>query len=104
MEGHLEPRHKLEGQTEYGNEDLIAMKATSDPDTLYYHEAMREPDAAKFTNAMGQEWEGQVVNGNFQSMLKSEVPPGAKILPCVWQLCPRCKMANHPPMHDSFNC
>ena len=61
----------LEGQTEYGNEDLISMKATSDPDTLYYHEAMREPDAAKFQDAMGQEWEGQVVNGNFQSMLKS---------------------------------
>ena len=62
------------------------MKATSDPDTLYYHEAMKEPDAAKFEDAMGQEWEGQVMNGNFQSMLKSEVPPGAKILPSVWQL------------------
>ena len=45
----------LEGQSMYGNNDLIAMKATSDPDTLYYHEAMKEPDAAKFEDAMGEE-------------------------------------------------
>ena len=76
----------LEGQSMYGNNDLIAIKATFDPDTLYHHEAMKEPDAAKFEDAMGQEWEGQVVNGNFQSMLKSEVPKRAKILPSVWQL------------------
>ena len=45
----------LEGLSMYGNNDLIAMKATSDPDTLYYHEAMKEPDAAKFEDAMGEE-------------------------------------------------
>jgi hypothetical protein len=30
--------------------DLIAfaLKATSDPDTMYYHEAMKEPDALEF--------------------------------------------------------
>ena len=47
----------LEGQTIYGNNDIISMKATSEPDTLYYYEAMKEPDAAKFEEAMGEEWE-----------------------------------------------
>ena len=62
------------------------MKATSDPDTLYYHEAMKETDAAKFEEVMDFEWEDQMGNGNFQMMPKSEVPSGAKILPSVWQM------------------
>ena len=77
----------LEGRSMLGNDnDLKAMKATSDPDTLFYHEAMKEPDAAKFEEAMGHEWEDQMGNGNFLMMLKSEVPPGAKVLPSMWQM------------------
>ena len=77
----------LEGQTTFDNyNEIYAMKSTSDPDTLYYHEAMKEPDADKFNEAMDFEWEDQMGNGNFQMMLKSEVPQGAKILPSVWQM------------------
>ena len=40
-------------------------KATTDPDTMYMHEAMREKDAAEFKKAMEKEWEDQLGNGNF---------------------------------------
>ena len=68
------------------NDDVVALKATSDPDTMYYHEAMREPDADEFRKAMTSEWGGQMTNGNFLKMKRSEVPEGAKILPSVWQM------------------
>ena len=32
----------------YQTSPLLAFKATVDPDTMYMHEAMREPDHAKF--------------------------------------------------------
>jgi hypothetical protein len=32
--------------------DLLAFKASSDPDTMYHHQAMREPDRNKFLKAM----------------------------------------------------
>ena len=31
------------------------MSVTSDPDTMYYHQAMREPDAGNFVDA-AEEW------------------------------------------------
>ena len=34
------------------NDDVVALKATSDLDTMYYHEAMREPDADEFRKAI----------------------------------------------------
>jgi hypothetical protein len=38
---------------------LTAYKATSDPDTMYMHEAMQEPDAPKFIEAMVKEVKDQ---------------------------------------------
>ena len=34
---------------------ILAMKAASDPDTMYFHEAMRMPDKDKFIEAMEKE-------------------------------------------------
>ena len=33
---------------------MLAYAASADPDTMYYHEAMREPDSAAFVKAMGK--------------------------------------------------
>ena len=67
-------------------DDVVALKTTSDQDTMYYHEAMQEPDADEFRKAMTSEWGGQMTNGNFLKMKRSEVPEEAKILPSVWQM------------------
>jgi len=66
--------------------DIHAYKATSDPDTLYYHQAMKESDADEFRVAMRKEWEDQRRNGNFEIIRRSEVPNGSTILPSVWQM------------------
>jgi hypothetical protein len=65
---------------------LIAFKATSDPDTMYLHEAMKEPDKKEFIDAMHKEVKDQSDHDNFVIMHKSRVPTGATILPTVWQM------------------
>jgi hypothetical protein len=48
------------------NEDpLFIFKATSDPDTMYMHEAMHEQDRDQFFAAMDKEVKDQMDNGNF---------------------------------------
>lgn len=70
----------------YNQDDpLLAYKATSDPDTLYYHQAMREPDAEEFLKSMVKEINDQFNNGNFTVVHRSEVPEGVTVLPAVWQ-------------------
>ena len=65
---------------------LHAFKASSDPDTMYHHQAMQEPDRDRFREAMTKEWDGQANNKNFTLMRRSDVPEGATILPAVWQM------------------
>ena len=65
------------------------MKASADPDTMYHHQAMREPDREEFKRAMQKEIDDQLENGNFTMMKRREVPKGATVLPAVWQM--KCK-------------
>jgi Reverse transcriptase (RNA-dependent DNA polymerase). len=64
----------------------LAMKASADPDTMYHHQAMREPDKDEFKKAMQKEIDDQLENGNFEIIKREEVPEGATILPAVWQM------------------
>ena len=66
--------------------NIVAMKATSDPDTMYMHQAMREDDRANFIEAMHKEVKDQYQNGNFEIVHKKNVPKDATILPTVWQM------------------
>ena len=72
--------------SQYLNSNPIAMKASSDPDTMYMHQAIKEPDRDKFIMAMEKEMEDQIKNGNFSLVKKSEVPEDKIILPAVWQM------------------
>ena len=65
---------------------LLAFKATTDPDTMYMHEAMREPDSEEFRAAMAKEVSDQMDNGNFSIVERSSVPVGEAIMPTVWQM------------------
>ena len=38
------------------DDPLLAYKATSDPDTLYFHQAMKEPDRKEFELSMRLLW------------------------------------------------
>ena len=62
---------------------LMAYKATSDPDSMYLHQAMKEPDRANFLTDMLQEVTDQVKNENFKVVKRNQVPKDSTILPCV---------------------
>jgi len=68
------------------NEDLLAMKASSDPDTMYLHEAMKQPDREEFMKAMRKEIDAQLDTKTLVLRHISEVPKGATVLPAVWQM------------------
>jgi hypothetical protein len=68
------------------NDGLLAYKAKADPDTMYLHQAMKEPDREKFIQAMEKEIAQQVQKGVYSIIKRSEVPKGATILPAVWAL------------------
>lgn len=67
-------------------EDVLAMKASSDPDTMYMHEAMRQPDKKEFQKAMTKEMRDQIDQGVIELVQKSDLPKGATLLPAVWQM------------------
>ena len=62
------------------------MKATNDPDTMRYHEAMKAPDAQQFKEAMIREVNDHTQRKHWRPVLKSSVPMGATILPAVWAM------------------
>jgi hypothetical protein len=71
---------------ETNSNPLQVFKASTDPDTMYMHEAMREPDHKEFIKAMEKEVQDQMENGNFTIIHKSEMPEGSTLLPAVWQM------------------
>ena len=71
---------------ENGEHPLMIFKASADPDTMYMHQAMKEPDRAEFIEAMKKEVKDQMDNGNFSIVLASTVPKGTTIFPAVWQM------------------
>eukprot|EP00957_Ditylum_brightwellii_P043575 3303228-Ditylum_brightwellii.AAC.1 len=61
-------------------EDLIAFNASSDPDTLYYHQSMAAPDREEFRTAIVTEVNGHIDNDHWEFIPISQVPKGAEIL------------------------
>jgi hypothetical protein len=46
-----------EDQESWNEQHLLAFKASTDPDTIYHHQAMKQPDREKFKEAMQKECE-----------------------------------------------
>ena len=55
-------------------------------DTMYFHQAMNQPDADSFVKATIKEVNGHVDNGNWELTPKEEVPSEAELLPAVWAM------------------
>jgi hypothetical protein len=58
----------------------------SDSDTMYMHQAMRQPDRKHFVKAMQDEINAHTENRHWEVIECSQVPEGAKILPSVWAM------------------
>jgi hypothetical protein len=81
----LEPYDHLEVDT-WLDQHPLAFKAKSDLDTMYYHQAMKQPDKDKFQKAMEDELAGHQAKGNYKLVPRSKLPKGTLLLPPVWHL------------------
>jgi hypothetical protein len=66
--------------------DPIAFSATSDPDTMYWHQAMQQPDKVQFLKAAVSEVKSYVDNKHIELTKQSSLPKGAKVLAAVWSM------------------
>ena len=64
----------------------IVYAASSDPDILYLHEAMKAPDRAQFIKAMEREIKGHEEGNHWVLVPKHQVPKGTKVLDAVWSM------------------
>ena len=76
----------LNDDTGFGPETIKILKAVSNKDTMYYHQAMRQPDRAKFTRAVREELTSLSDSKTYTVRGRDEIPRGAHILPVVWQM------------------
>jgi Reverse transcriptase (RNA-dependent DNA polymerase) len=61
------------------------MGATNDPDTLYYHEILKESDK-EFVKAMKIEIQQHNDRNNWRLVRRNSLPSGTQVLPGVWAL------------------
>lgn len=66
--------------------DPITFKSTTDPDTLYYHDAIAASDSDKFTDAIIMEVNTHCARDHWELFLRSKVPANQNILDCVWAM------------------
>ena len=81
----LEPYDYLEDET-FQDKHPLAFKAKSDPDSMYYHQAMKQPDKEKFLEAIEKELDGHFKEKNYELFPRDKLPKDALVLPHVWQL------------------
>ena len=66
--------------------DPIAFAASADPDTMYLHQAKKEPDWLNFRSAMQREVSSHENNDHWELVSRESVPEGVQILPLVWSM------------------
>ncbi|EJK76133.1 hypothetical protein THAOC_02121 [Thalassiosira oceanica] len=66
--------------------DPIAFAAEMEGDIMYYHQAMKQKDADKFSQAVVKEIQGHVDNNNWTLIPAKEVPEGEQVLDSVWAM------------------
>ena len=72
---------------DWAAEPVMAYKvAPLDPDTMYHHQAMEQPDQAEFIMGMQKEMDHQTEDGNFSIVHQNKIPKGETIFPGVWQM------------------
>ena len=65
---------------------ILVMAASSDPDTLYLHQARKQTDWKEFKNAMFKETQQLIEKNTFTLTKREKVPKEIPILPAVWAL------------------
>jgi hypothetical protein len=63
----LEPFDYLNNDT-FQNQHTLFFKAKSDPDSMYYHQVMKQPDKVKFIEAIEKEHHSHFKDKNYELM------------------------------------
>ena len=79
---------ELESEQEHQErcDPLQAFAASADPDTMYLHEAMKEPDRAEFIKAMEEEVQQHTKNKVWSLVKRTDIPKHVPIIPGVWAM------------------
>jgi len=64
----------------------LSFAASSDPDTMYLDQALREPDREQFIEAMQKEIADHEERGHWEVVRRDSLPPGTPILPAIWSM------------------
>ena len=65
---------------------LLTYKASADPDTMYIHEDMKEPDAGEFKKAIRGEMDAQLKGKVLELTHINDIPKNDTLIPAVWEL------------------
>jgi hypothetical protein len=64
----------------------IAFHAEMMGDIMYYQQALQQPDAQQFPNAVVKEVNGHVENKHWQLIKRGDVPKDVQVVPSVWSM------------------
>jgi Reverse transcriptase (RNA-dependent DNA polymerase) len=78
-------------------DEAVAMAASSSPDVMYMDQALREPDGEQFLKAMVDEVAAHTDNDHWEVVSRSLVPKGTKVLPAVWAMRRKRRLATGEP-------
>ena len=67
-------------------EDPIAFLASSNADTMYFDQAMKQPDCKEFIKAVVKEVNDHIECKHWQLIPRSQVPKDTKVLDSVWSM------------------
>ena len=66
--------------------DPVSFVATSNKDTMYWHQAMKQSDANEFRQAAIKEFNDHYERKHWVLIERSQVPKGKNVLPAVWSM------------------
>jgi hypothetical protein len=64
----------------------VTFMASSNQETMYFHQAMKAPDRKQFTQAVIKEVNDHIEKKNWELIPRDKVPEGTTILPSVWSM------------------
>lgn len=67
-------------------ENPIVYKASTNPDIMYYHQAMKAPDREQFVEAIADELNAHIEGNHWEMVPVEDVPEGTIILDSVWAM------------------
>ena len=86
LEEYYDALHKDDYEIQDDMKDPIAFLAKSDRDTMYYHQAMKQPDKIQFQHAMEKEFLDHSRRKYWELCHLDDVPKGTKILDSIWSM------------------